>query len=88
MSSNPSRGAAIERDVRRFLAENFPLGRDGGDLDVEDSLVEAGLLDSTGVLELVGYVETQFGIEVADEDLIPENFDSIGRITRYVMRKL
>ena len=66
----------ITQAVRGFIAENF-LFRD-----------EAGIIDSTGVLELVSFLETTFGIEVADEDMLPENLDSIRAITGYVSRKL
>ena len=53
-----------------------------------ESLLDAGLIDSTGILELVGYLEAAFGIRVADADIVPENLDSIGRIAEYVASKL
>ena len=78
----------ITQAVRAFIAENF-LFRDEADAIANDaSLLEAGIIDSTGVLELVSFLETTFGIEVADEDMLPENLDSIGAITGYVSRKL
>jgi acyl carrier protein len=52
-----------------------------------DSLIDAGLIDSTGVLELVGFLEQEFGIDVADEDLVPENLDSIARLAAFIDRK-
>jgi acyl carrier protein len=76
-----------ERSVRRFLSENFPLV-DGAAVDRTDSLVAAGVIDSTGVLELVDFVETEFALHVPDEELVPENFDSIARIADYLARKL
>jgi acyl carrier protein len=75
-----------ERSVRRFLSENFPLV-DGAAVDRTDSLVAAGVIDSTGVLELVDFVETEFGLSIPDEELVPENFDSIERVVAYVARK-
>ncbi len=74
--------------VRRFIGENF-LFRDDGDAITHDaSLLDAGIIDSTGVLELVCFLETTFGIEVLDDEMLPENLDSIRAITNYVGRKL
>jgi acyl carrier protein len=78
----------ISLAVRRFIAENF-LFRDEGDAITHDaSLLDAGIIDSTGVLELVCFLETTFGIQVADDEMLPENLDSIRAITNYVGRKL
>lgn len=78
----------ISLAVRRFIGENF-LFRDDGDAITHDaSLLDAGVIDSTGVLELVCFLETEFGIEVGDDELVPENLDSIRAITGYVGRKL
>jgi len=74
--------------VRRFIGENF-LFRDDGDAIAHDqSLLDAGIIDSTGVLELVCFLETTFGIEVQDDEMLPENLDSIRSISSYVDRKL
>ena len=74
--------------VRRFISENF-LFRDDGDAIAHDqSLLDAGIIDSTGVLELVCFLETTFGIEVQDDEMLPENLDSIRAISSYVARKL
>jgi len=75
---------AVEQEIRAFLAENFPLGADANSLHSDASLLEAGVIDSTGVLELIGFLESQYGIEVADDELLPENLDSIANIVRYV----
>ena len=78
----------ISLAVRRFIGENF-LFRDDGDAITHDaSLLDAGIIDSTGVLELVSFLETTFGIEVQDDEMLPENLDSIRAITAYVTRKL
>ena len=78
----------MEAQVREFLAENFPLGRDVSELSSSDSLLEAGVIDSTGVMELVAFLEETFGIQVDDQELLPENLDSIDSIVRYVTEKL
>ena len=65
------------------------LFRDDGDAITHDaSLLDAGIIDSTGVLELVCFLETTFGIEVRDDEMLPENLDSIRAISHYVARKL
>lgn len=81
-SIDPDRVAATVRD---YIVANFLFGEDGG-LGDEDSLIDAGAIDSTGVVELVSFLEERFGIEVQDRDLVPENLDSIGRIARFVGR--
>ena len=73
--------------ICEFLAENFLLSTTGFTLDDDASLVEAGVADSTGVLELVAFVEETFGFEVLDEEIVPENFDSVNKITAYLESK-
>ena len=78
---------AAEQQIRRFLSDNFPYV-DGTTVDRDQSLVEAGVIDSTGVLQLVGFVEEEFDLQIPLDDLVPENFDSIANVTRYVSSKL
>ena len=78
---------AVERDLRDFLAANYFLGEDPSQLAASSSLIEAGLIDSTGVLELVGYLEEQFDVRITNEELLPENLDSIDNIVGFVERK-
>jgi acyl carrier protein len=77
------------RPLRQFIADNFLFAEPGAaeSLGDGDSLIDAGLIDSTGVLELVGFLEQEFGIDVADEDLVPENLDSIARLAAFIDRK-
>ena len=77
----------LERDVRTFVVESFLLG-DGDDLTSSQSLLDAGVIDSTGVLELVSFLEKTYQIRIDDEDLVPENLDSIASIAQFVQRKL
>ena len=77
----------IEQEVRQFLRDNFPLSADGVVLDKDDSLIEVGVIDSTGVLELIGFIEERYEVAIADEEVLPENLDSIANITRFVGEK-
>jgi acyl carrier protein len=72
--------------IRQFITGNFYVAADA-DLADDASLLDHGIIDSTGVLEVIAFLEDTFGIEVADEELIPENLDSIGRIAAFVERK-
>lgn len=73
-------------EIRQFIIDNF-LFEDSGTLSDDTQFLESGIMDSTGVLELVTFIEDSFGITVADEDLIPENLDSIARAAAFVERK-
>ncbi len=80
--------ATIEHAVRQFLNDNFPLSSSESELATGDSLIAAGVIDSTGVLELIEFLEERYGIQIADEEVLPENLDSIGSIGRFVTEKL
>jgi acyl carrier protein len=77
----------MEHELRSFLAENFLLGEEFRGLPGSASLIEAGIIDSTGVLELVGFLEETYDIEVTHDELVPENLDSIDRIVGFVHAK-
>ncbi len=87
MEPNQANSDAVERDLRDFLSANYFLGEDPSQLAASSSLIEAGLIDSTGVLELVGYLEEQFSIRITNDELLPENLDSIENIVGFVERK-
>ena len=76
----------IREELRQFIAENFLFGRN---LDLKDdaSFLDNEIIDSTGVLELVTFLEDRFGITLRDQDLIPENLDSIDRVIDFVGRQ-
>ena len=78
---------AIENSVREFIAENF-LFRADAQVSNTQSLLESGVIDSTGVLELIAFLEQTYGITVADEEIVPENLDSIDNMTSYLSIKL
>ena len=78
----------IEPIVRQFVADNFLFRESADSLDENESLIAGGVIDSTGILELVSFLEQEFEIEIADEELVPDNLDSIARIRAFVSRKL
>jgi len=75
------------KKVRQFIVENFLFGNDEN-LNNDTSFLEEGIIDSTGVLELVTFLEEAFDIQVDDEELIPENLDSITNVTNFIQAKL
>jgi len=78
---------SIEQQVREYILENLLFSSDNATLSNDDSLLEKGIIDSTGVLELIFFLEQQFGIKVHDAELIPENFDSLNNIVQFVQKK-
>jgi acyl carrier protein len=78
----------IEQQIRSFVQDTFLIGQDGESLSGSTSFLENGLIDSTGVLELVSFIEETWLIKVSDDELVPENLDSISQVTRFVQRKL
>jgi acyl carrier protein len=77
----------VASEVRQFVVENFLFGKGEG-LSDSESFLENGMVDSTGVLELIDFIERQYGFRVADEETIPENLDGVDRIANYVCGKL
>ena len=77
----------LKTKIRAFVVENFLFGEDK-DLKDETSFLDEGIIDSTGILELVSYLEEEFRITVEDEDLVPEKLDSIDNVVGYLQRKL
>lgn len=77
----------LKNRIRAFIVENFLFGKDKNFRD-DTSLIDEGIIDSTGVLELVGFLEQEFSIVVEDDELLPENLNSINNVVAYVERKL
>ena len=77
----------VQTRIRDFIVENFLFGDDSQPLPGDLSLIESDIVDSTGILELVGFLEERFGLTVADADIVPANLDSIDRIAAFVARK-
>jgi acyl carrier protein len=78
----------IAREIKDFVVTNFLFGQQGAGLAEDQSFLESGVIDSTGVLELVAFLEQKYGIAVADRELLPENLDSVQNVSRFVERKL
>ena len=79
--------ATIAQGVREFIGENYLLGIDYHFED-SDSFLDHGIIDSIGILQLVTFLQDTYGVKVEDEELIPQNLDSISAVSAYLCRKL
>jgi acyl carrier protein len=77
----------VREKILNFFKENFLVDLNGS-FDDDDSFLDKRIIDSTGVLELVMFIETSFGIKVEDDEIIPENLDSINRLETYIKKKV
>lgn len=78
----------IKAKVRAYIVDNFIMGGSADHLKDADSFMEAHVVDSTGFLELVTFIEETYGFAVGDDEMVPENLDSLDNIDAYVLRKL
>ena len=77
----------VRGTIRQFIVENFLFGKEDG-LKDDSSFMEEGIVDSTGVLELVNFLEEEFEIAIDDDEMLPENLDSISNVTKFIQGKL
>jgi acyl carrier protein len=77
----------VREQIKGFIINNFMMGRNPEELADSDSLLNKGIIDSTGVLELVGFLEESFNIQVEDAELVPENLDSVNNLVNYIEKK-
>jgi len=77
----------LKDELRQFITDSIMYGHNTDFLTDDASFLESGVIDSTGVLELISYMETRFGITVEDHELVPENLDSINGLLRFVEKK-
>jgi len=77
---------AVARRVRQFIAENFFVS-DLSSLADDASLITGGVVDSTGLLEVIAFLESEYGISIVDQEMIPDNLETVGRISAFVERK-
>ena len=78
---------SVEKKIRDYILGNYLFTDNEAALKNADSFLEKGVLDSTGILEVIYFLEDEFGIKVTDEEMVPENLDSVDRIVAYVGRK-
>lgn len=79
---------AYRDKLRSFILENYLFSDDQSLLADQDSFLDKGILDSTGILELIFYLEEEFGVQVADGDMLPENLDSVDNLVRYLDERI
>lgn len=79
---------SIRDQVRKFVLNNYLFTEDDSRLSDTESLMQSGTMDSTGILELIMFLEETFGIKVADEEMIPANLDSVQNVVSFLERKL
>jgi acyl carrier protein len=78
---------AVATRIRDYLSENFLFSDEGFNYEDDASFLELGIIDSFGFVELLAFVNEEFGITVADEELVPDNFDSVQKLTSFIGRK-
>ena len=78
----------VEQKISSYIAQNILFSRNGYPHPMEASFLENGIVDSMNILELVMFVEENFAISVSDSDIIPENFDSVAKMAKYIQSKV
>lgn len=76
-----------EAKVRSYILENYLFTDDESELDSGDSLLEKGVIDSTGIMEVILFLEEEFGVIVEDEEMVPENLDSVNNLVKFIALK-
>ena len=79
---------AVSHRIRQFIIKHFPLARKQSIIEDDSPLLDSGIIDSLGVLEVVSFIEKEFKIMISDEDLLHENFESIASMTAFVQNKI
>ncbi len=78
----------IKDQIRQYIARNLLFSDNGFKYDDDASFLEEGIVDSLGIMDLISFIEETFGLTVKDEDLTPDNFDSVNKLANYVQRRL
>ncbi|WP_456406404.1 acyl carrier protein [Thiolapillus sp.] len=76
-----------EEKIRGFILENYLFTDDQSELNNDDSFLDQGILDSTGILEIIFFIEDEFGIKIKDDEMVPDNLDSVNKIVAFIGRK-
>lgn len=77
---------ALQKSLRSFIVENYLFGQENGLRD-SDSFLDLGIIDSTGVLELVSHIESEYLLKIDSDEIVPDNFDSVEKLAAFVLRK-
>lgn len=75
---------SMATEIEKFIVEEIALGTGVDSVDHDEDLLAQDVIDSLGITELVGFLESKYGIKVGDEDLLPENFSSVNRVVAFV----
>ena len=78
---------SIEQEIKTYILENYLFTDDNSQLSSSDSFLEKGILDSTGILEVIYFIEDEYKLKVEDDEMIPDNLDSVERLVDFVERK-
>ncbi|MBU0982767.1 MAG: acyl carrier protein [candidate division Zixibacteria bacterium] len=84
----PIEAATLRTDIREFIAETFFVGDETDELADSDSFMQKGIIDSTGVLELTSFLEEKYNLTVEDEEMIPDNLDTVANLVGFITRKM
>ena len=79
--------AGNQKKVRAFVVENLLLGEEENDFSDSQSFLESGLIDSTGILEVIAFLEEEYEITIADEEMVPDNLDSVNNIVAFLQTR-
>jgi acyl carrier protein len=77
----------LQTEIKNFIIDNFLFGDQNHEIGLDDSFMETGIIDSTGILELIEFVEESYEIKVNDNELVPENLDSLSNISTFIINK-
>jgi len=77
-----------EQTIKNFIIDNFIIDDNPDQLENDQSFLESGIIDSTGILELVSFIEEHYNIKIEDEELIPDNLDSLNNVVKFINKKL
>ena len=77
----------IEKKLRSYILDNFLFTDDESALKSSDSFLDKGIIDSTGIMEVIFFLEEEYGVKVEDDEMVPENLDSVDNLVSYIEKK-
>ena len=78
---------SVEQKIRDYILDNYLFTDDQSALSNDDSFLDKGIIDSTGIMEVIFFLEEDFGIQVEDDEMVPENLDSVKNLVAYIAKK-